>query len=192
VIGDVWIFPARRGNPGGCLTGDAVCNLWKRLAAAAKVPSGERYGWHALRRQFANELRTTNLKDLTALGGWKSAETVIRVYMKPDQGDPARRPGAAESVAGWRCNLTPKYDTIDRPGQIHESRSTRERQAGHLVTNQSDRTTTDSVRTPCSPRPCDACRPSFSSHCLRPWTPRPLRQPVSPPSTSRCDRARTA
>lgn len=84
-IGDAWIFPARRGNAGGCLTGDAVSHLWVRLASKAALPTGQRFGWHALRRQFANELRTTNLKDLTALGGWKSPQTVVTVYMKPDE-----------------------------------------------------------------------------------------------------------
>ena len=84
-IGDAYIFPARRGDRSKPMTGDAVFNLWKRLAVMAGLPNGERYGWHSLRRKFATELRNTNLRDLCDLGGWKSIQTVLSCYVRPDE-----------------------------------------------------------------------------------------------------------
>jgi hypothetical protein len=37
-----------------------------------------------VRRQFASELKQTNLKDLCALGGWKAAHTLLTCYVAPD------------------------------------------------------------------------------------------------------------
>jgi integrase len=84
-IGDAYLFPARRGDRSKPMTGDAVFNLWKRLAVAAELPAGNRYGWHSLRRKFATELRNTNLRDLCDLGGWKSIQTVLSCYVRPDE-----------------------------------------------------------------------------------------------------------
>ena len=81
-IGDAWVFPTARGS--GPLTKDAAMHYWKRLAAHAGVPAGERYGWHSVRRQFASELKQTNLKDLCELGGWKAAHTLLTCYVAPD------------------------------------------------------------------------------------------------------------
>jgi hypothetical protein len=41
-------------------------------------------GYHSLRRQFATELKHAPLKDLCALGGWKSPQTVLICYQKAD------------------------------------------------------------------------------------------------------------
>jgi len=84
-IGDAFIFPARRGDRSQPMSGDAVFNLWMRLAVAAGLPGGERFGWHSLRRKFATELRNTNLRDLCDLGGWKSIQTVLSCYVRPDE-----------------------------------------------------------------------------------------------------------
>ena len=59
-------------------------HYWKRLAVRAGLPSGARYGWHSVRRQFASELKQTNLKDLCELGGWKGAATLLTCYIAPD------------------------------------------------------------------------------------------------------------
>ena len=83
-IGDAWVFPSARGE--GPLTKDAAMHYWGRLAAAAGLPAGERYGWHCCRRKFATELKQTNLKDLCALGGWKAAATLLTCYVAPDEG----------------------------------------------------------------------------------------------------------
>jgi hypothetical protein len=41
-------------------------------------------GFHSLRRRFANDLKSTNLRDLCGLGGWKSPQTVPTVYQQPE------------------------------------------------------------------------------------------------------------
>ena len=41
-------------------------------------------GYHSLRRRFANDLKTTNLRDLFGLGGWKSPQTVLTVHQQPE------------------------------------------------------------------------------------------------------------
>lgn len=83
-IGDAWIFPSAR-DASKPLSRDAAANLWKRLAVRAGLPSGERYGWHSCRRAFANRLRKAPLRDLQDLGGWKTAQTVLTVYLRPDE-----------------------------------------------------------------------------------------------------------
>ena len=45
----------------------------------------QRYGWHSFRRLFASELKATNLKDLCALGGWRSAQVLLSTYIQPDE-----------------------------------------------------------------------------------------------------------
>jgi integrase len=84
-IGDAYIFPARRGDRSKPMSGDGVFNLWKRLAVAAELPEGRRFGWHSLRRKFATDLRNTNLRDLCDLGGWKSSATLLTCYITPDE-----------------------------------------------------------------------------------------------------------
>jgi hypothetical protein len=39
---------------------------------------------NTLRRQFATEMKHAPLKDLCALGGWKSAQTVLTCYQRAD------------------------------------------------------------------------------------------------------------
>jgi integrase len=83
-IGDAWLFanPAAKGAP---WRRENFRAWWRRGVARAELTLDARAGWHSLRRQFANELRETNLKDLCALGGWKSAQTVLTCYQQPDQ-----------------------------------------------------------------------------------------------------------
>ena len=51
----------------------------------ANLEHEPRMGWHSLRRKFASELKRTPLKDLCALGGWKSHATVLTCYMQSDE-----------------------------------------------------------------------------------------------------------
>ena len=83
-IGDAWIFPASRDSAKP-LSRDAISNLWNRIAAKAKLPVGERYGWHSFRRAFANRLRRAPLRDLQDLGGWKTSATLMTVYLRADE-----------------------------------------------------------------------------------------------------------
>lgn len=59
---------------------------WQRIAKAAGLPTGERYGWHSLRRTFANRYRRAPLRDLQDLGRWKSAATLLKVCLRADEG----------------------------------------------------------------------------------------------------------
>ena len=42
-------------------------------------------GWHSLRRKFASDLMDLPLKVLCDLGGWRTAQTVLQCYQKPDE-----------------------------------------------------------------------------------------------------------
>ena len=57
---------------------------WKRAEEAAFLTPVVRRGWHSLRRKFATELKNMPLKDLSDLGGWKNAETILKCYQWPD------------------------------------------------------------------------------------------------------------
>jgi integrase len=92
-IGDMPIFPMP-GQPTQCYTRHAVRKTWDALAIAAELPTGERFGWHSLRRKFATELKAMPLKDLCALGGWKSPATILTCYQSPD--DATQRTALAE------------------------------------------------------------------------------------------------
>ena len=84
-IGDAWIFPAPHDSGEPC-SRFLVRDWWERGAEKAGLPKGERLGWHSLRRAFASELRTVPLRDLCDLGGWKSPQTVLTCYQRPDEG----------------------------------------------------------------------------------------------------------
>jgi integrase len=80
-IGDAWVFDVE-GEP---LSRQGVRSLWRRIAANAGIPDGEGHGWHTFRRSFANRLRHVSLRDVKDLGGWKSEQTVVRVYQQPSE-----------------------------------------------------------------------------------------------------------
>ena len=82
--GEAWVFPAP-SDPAKPCSRHLVRDWWERGAAIAKLPKGERYGWHSLRRKFATELKETDLRNLCHLGGWKSAQTVLTCYQQPDE-----------------------------------------------------------------------------------------------------------
>ena len=42
-------------------------------------------GWHSLRRKFASDLMNQPLKVLCELGGWKTAQTVLRCYQRANE-----------------------------------------------------------------------------------------------------------
>ncbi|HEX6814199.1 MAG TPA: tyrosine-type recombinase/integrase [Gemmatimonadaceae bacterium] len=83
-IGDGWIFP-EPGNPAQPCDRDTFSWWWEEAERLAGIPHVARRGWHSLRRTFASELKHIPLKDLCELGGWKSADTVIECYIKPDE-----------------------------------------------------------------------------------------------------------
>jgi integrase len=83
-IGDAWVFPSPKNSALPC-SRFLVRDWWERGAKAAKIPSGQRLAWHSLRRSFASELRNAPLRDLCDLGGWKSPQTVLTCYQRPDE-----------------------------------------------------------------------------------------------------------
>ena len=85
-VGDGWIFPSPR-DPSKAVCRYTMVKAWQRLAERAELPVGRNYGWHSLRRAFTNDLhrRGTPMRDLQSLGGWKSAKTVMDIYLLPDE-----------------------------------------------------------------------------------------------------------
>jgi integrase len=84
VNGEAWVFPSPR-DAKLPRSSNAMCNAWKRIAPAAGIPTGKRFGWHSCRRAFANDLRDVALRDLKDLGGWKSERTVVSVYQQTSE-----------------------------------------------------------------------------------------------------------
>lgn len=82
--GERWIFPAP-GDESRPYSRNLARDYWERMAKAAKLPKGQRLGWHSLRRKFASELKATPLRDLAHLGGWKCAQTILTCYIAPDE-----------------------------------------------------------------------------------------------------------
>jgi hypothetical protein len=102
-IGDRWIF-TMPGDDTQPLSRHVVRKWWITIAKVAGIPAGKRYGWHALRRNFASELKQMPLVDLAALGGWRSTATILQCYQMPDEatqraGLAARRPLTAAGLA---------------------------------------------------------------------------------------------
>lgn len=83
-IGDSWMFP-EPGDPSRPCDRDTFSWWWEEAERLAGIAHVARRGWHSLRRTFASELKHIPLKDLCELGGWKSADTVIECYIKPDE-----------------------------------------------------------------------------------------------------------
>ena len=78
-----WVFPAP-SDPATPISRHLRGDWWERGQALAKFPPEPGRGWHSLRRQFATEMEHAPLKDLCALGGWKSPQTVLTCYQRAD------------------------------------------------------------------------------------------------------------
>ncbi|MDO8500471.1 MAG: tyrosine-type recombinase/integrase [Gemmatimonadaceae bacterium] len=82
-IGDGWVFPAPTDGEAPCHR-RTLLKWWTQGEKLAKIEHVPGLGYHSLRRRFANDLKTTNLRDLCGLGGWKSPQTVLTVYQQPE------------------------------------------------------------------------------------------------------------
>lgn len=82
-IGNAWVLPAP-GDATAPVSRDQVRGWWQRGELLARIPPHPGRGWHSLRRAFATDLKHIPLVDLAALGGWKSAQTILKCYQKPD------------------------------------------------------------------------------------------------------------
>lgn len=78
-----WVLPSPT-DPSQPVSRHLLRDWWRRGEVLAKIPPEPGRGWHSLRRQFATELKHVPLKDLCALGGWKSAQTILACYQQPD------------------------------------------------------------------------------------------------------------
>lgn len=81
--GDGWVFPSSEGGEQAC-SRNLARDWWERAAALAKLPKGERYGWHSLRRGWATAMRDESPRDMIDLGGWASYDTPLKCYIRPD------------------------------------------------------------------------------------------------------------
>ncbi len=83
--GEEPLLPAPR-NPLACLGAARLHAWWSRAQILAGLEPMPGRGWHSLRRKFASDLMDQPLKVLCALGGWKTAKTVLECYQRPDSG----------------------------------------------------------------------------------------------------------
>ena len=88
-IGNTPVLPAPN-DPSVCLSGIRAYVWWKRAEKLAGLEPKPGRGWHSLRRKFASDLMNQPLKVLCELGGWKTAQTVLRCYQRAD-GDRLRK-----------------------------------------------------------------------------------------------------
>ena len=84
-IGDAWVFPSP-SHPSQPISRHLLRDWWKRLEKAAGIAHVKGRGWHSLRRRFATDLADLPMKQLMALGGWKTTASVAR-YQKPTTDD---------------------------------------------------------------------------------------------------------
>lgn len=83
-IGDAPVFPALQ-NAAESVPRDLMYKRWKRAERLAGLEPKRGPGWHSLRRKFASDLIDEPLKVLADLGGWKSTQTIVECYQRPDQ-----------------------------------------------------------------------------------------------------------
>jgi integrase len=81
-IGDGWLFPDPR-HPEKPVTRHTLNSWWRRCAKSAQLPTGQRVGWHSLRRTWASEMRDASPRDLCDLGGWSTYDVPLKCYIKP-------------------------------------------------------------------------------------------------------------
>ena len=83
--GEAPVLPAPR-NPLACTGAARLHAWWSKAQILAGLDPMPGRGWHSLRRKFASDLMDQPLKVLCALGGWKTAKTVLECYQRPDAG----------------------------------------------------------------------------------------------------------
>ncbi len=83
-VGDAPVLPAPR-DPGRSMSHAVACYWWKRAEGLAGLERKRGRSWHSLRRKFASDLMDQPLKVLCELGGWRTAQTVLQCYQRPDE-----------------------------------------------------------------------------------------------------------
>lgn len=108
-VGKAPVFPSPKDASRPCTKQEAD-DWWNelqvQLEAQGIIRKGiEQLGWQSIRRKFAHDYRHLPLRELMELGGWRSAETLLRCYMEPTQEDLDR------AIADRRCRLE-EFQTI--------------------------------------------------------------------------------
>ena len=80
---DVPLFPAPKG-PDSPIRKDTAGRWLMKAEKLAKMPKLAGGRWHPYRRLFATELRALPVHDVAAAGGWRSVETVQRIYQRAE------------------------------------------------------------------------------------------------------------
>lgn len=83
MLNDTWVFPSDR-DPSKPLPRHTANKWWRRAEKLAEIEHVEGTGYHSARRKFASEMKSTNLRDLAYMGGWKNPQTVLTVYQQPE------------------------------------------------------------------------------------------------------------
>ena len=83
-IGNAPMLPAPT-DPSACLGATRAHVWWRRAEKLAGLEPKPGRGWHSLRRKFASDLMNQPLKVVCELGGWKTAQTVLRCYQQADE-----------------------------------------------------------------------------------------------------------
>lgn len=103
--GSEWVFPSPT-DPTVPVSRHLVGSWWLELERRAGLPPEPARGWHALRRKFATELKGVPLRDLMALGGWRSPLTLTLCYTAAD-------PATQRQALARRATLTTDGLTTD-------------------------------------------------------------------------------
>ena len=82
--GDAPLLPHTQ-DPSRCITHSMAARWWRIAGQLAGLEPKRGRGWHSLRRKFASDLMDQPLKVLCELGGWKTAQTVLKCYQRADQ-----------------------------------------------------------------------------------------------------------
>ena len=102
--GNAPVLPATN-DPSACMGRSLARNWWNRAQRLAGLKPQRGRGWHSLRRKFASDLMDLPLKVLCELGGWKKAQTVLRCYQQPDEGQLRKALEARQRHSGGGYDL---------------------------------------------------------------------------------------
>ena len=81
---DAPVLPAPR-DPARSMSYTVARYWWEKAERLTGLERKRGRGWHSLRRKFASDLMDQPLKVLCELGGWRTAQTVLQCYQRPDE-----------------------------------------------------------------------------------------------------------
>ena len=110
-MGDTWIFPHPRNA--GPRARHAFSKWWLEAGQLAELEHDQPWGFHALRRQFASELKDEPMSDIAPLGGWKSTTTLLTCYIETDQGT-VKRALERRRTLDWKSEWKARMESKER------------------------------------------------------------------------------